>query len=105
MVYIPFLSALETDVVAHFDRAIGLDVEPGKKITERILESNGDGQTSYTQSCDNGGQRDAHIIKENHSSYGDQYDLRDGFNGTSDVAYRFIVPFHSPNEKQSGLGQ
>src|SRR5215467_9884621 len=105
MVYVPFLSTLETDVMAHFDRAIGLDVKAGKKITERILESDSDGQTSYTEGCDEGSQRDAQIIKEDHSSHGDKYNLCDGFNGTGDVAYRFIVPFHSSNEKQDGLRQ
>jgi hypothetical protein len=65
MVDIPFLSALEADVVAYLDRAIGLNVQPGKKITERILKSDSDGQTSYTKSCDEGSQRDAQIIKKN----------------------------------------
>jgi hypothetical protein len=77
MVDIPFLSALEADVVAYLDRAIGLNVQPGKKITERILKSDSDGQTSYTKSCDEGSQRDAQIIKKNHPSHGDQYNLGD----------------------------
>jgi hypothetical protein len=96
MVDIPFLSALEADVVAHLDRAIGLNVQPGKKITERILKSDSDGQTSYTKSCDEGSQRDAQIIKKNHPSHGDQYDLGDEPGSNGDLYAKQLCHWSAP---------
>jgi hypothetical protein len=66
---------LQADVLTDFDKAVRLDVEPREEISQGVLQSDGDSETSYPQRGQNGGDRYSKIIEDDHPANRNKDDL------------------------------